>query len=179
MPSSNKYEATAWGGSNLTDLEVPSGQMCQVKRPNPRQLISLKILDSFDQLSKLVDNKVKRVKGKPQPSAPKEVDVQAVFSRNPEKMVELLEICDKVTEFMVVQPKVRRPVKVIDGKDVPLEEDERDEHVIYTDQIDEMDKMFIFQYSVGGGSDLASFREQVEQSSRAMGDGEDIQDKTE
>lgn len=179
MPSSNKYEATSWGGSNLTDLQVPSGQMCQVKRPNPRQLIAMKILDSFDQLSKLVDDKVKRVKGTPKPpSQISEVDVQAVFSRNPEKIVELLEVCDKVTEYMVVQPNVKRPVKMANGHEVELTLDEREEGVVYTDQIDEVDKMFIFQYSVGGSADLSSFREQIQQSASNMADVEDVPDET-
>lgn len=176
MPSSNKYDATAWGGSTLTDLEVPSGQLCQVKKPNPRQLIAMKILDSFDQLSNLVDSKVKRVKGTPKPPSLNEADVQAVFSRNPEKIVELLETCDKVTEYMVVQPNVRRPVKLVDGQEVELSLEEREEGTVYTDQIDDIDKMFIFQYSVGGSADLATFREQIGQSTDSLANGKDVQD---
>ena len=44
---------------------------------------------------------------------------------------------------------------------VPEDEDERDDDLLYVDEVDDEDKMFIFQWATGGTSDVETFREQA------------------
>lgn len=178
----NKYAPSVWATPKFQDLEVPSGQLCQVRMSGIQQLIGAGVLDSADTLTSLVDEKhIKRTQAKsraPKNGATKpkvegntlktadgenvQVDTKSLL-QDPEKLQRVFGLIDKVTEHMVVQPVVKRPVKKDDhGEEVDLPMDERDENVIYTDMIELPDKMFIFQYAVGGDTDLESFRERFQ-----------------
>lgn len=166
--SDSKYAPSVWGKPQYEDLEVPSGQLCQVRLPGVQQLIAAGVIDSADTLTTLVDEKhIKRVQGKTSGRAPqKEINTQSLM-RDPENLKKLFTVIDKVCIHMVVQPTVKSALREVeqDGKTdiqvIPVTE--REENVVYTDQIDMLDKMFIFQYAVGGGTDLDSFREQFQQ----------------
>lgn len=165
-PAANKYAPTTWGAPKLQDLEVPSGQMCQVKPPGVEQLINAGVLENVDTLTSLIDKKhIKRVQGKtptkkndaltlPDGS---ELDKESLL-QDKDNLIKVFGLVDKVTIAMVVQPQVL-PVPEDPKLRVPL--DELAKHgQVYTDQIDMMDKMYIFQYAVGGGTDLEQFRQQ-------------------
>ena len=185
MPSpnipENKY-GQGWSSVQaFVDLECPSGTWCQVRKPNPKQLISLGFMDNFDTLTALVDKKhVKRVKGKAVP------DVSSMM-KNPKAVMDAMALADKIAEHVVLQPTLKRPVKRVfdengkpilneDGK--PVEEDleghERVDGVIYTDMIDDIDKMFIMQFAVGGSSDLTKFREQIGELNVDLGNVDEV-----
>jgi hypothetical protein len=167
MPSSNINNV--WGQSTQSiELTVPSGQVCLVKRPDPQRLAELGVLDQVDILTKLVDDKhVKRVKGKSAADLVKTID-SSVVTKNPKIMVGILQTADKVVEAVVLSPVVLRPVLrdaykqpvLVDGKEIPLPHEERVEGQIYTDMIEFVDRMFIFQHAVGGNPDLATFRDE-------------------
>lgn len=156
----NKYAPTTWGQEVLRDLEMPSGQLCQIRPPGMQALIAAGVLESADTLTSLIDEKhLKRVaptrknaKG-PQGQALKPGDVEAVDSRglmqDPENLVKIFTLVDKVTVHMVVQPNVQP---------VPEPGAVREEGVIYVDMVDFLDKMYIFQYSIGSDSNLEQFR---------------------
>ncbi len=160
MPSSdNKYAPTAWNAEQFVDLEMPSGQLAQVRRPGVQQLIALGILENADGLSAIVDQKhIKRVKGTAQ------IDGKSLL-KDPKNMLTIMQMVDKVTARMVVQPIVREPFvdeptgELGETKKRPIRDDERQDGVVYTDNIEFMDRMFIFQFAVGGSTDLAQFRE--------------------
>lgn len=158
----NKYNVTTWGKPVFQDLEVPSGQMCQVRLPGVQAMISAGVLESADTLSTLVDQKhIKRVQGRGKKEP--EIDTKALL-KDAGNMTRVFEMCDRVAEYMVVQPVLRRPIRVVeqaDGKRVeePLPASDREDGVIYTDMVDLQDKMYIFSYAVGGDTDLESFRE--------------------
>lgn len=173
MPSSaNKYTPTTWGRQPYQDLEMPSGQMAQVRMPGVQQLVAIGVLDSTDSLSALIDKKhIKRVKGKPAIDGPS-------LMKDPKNVLSLLQIVDKVTAYMVVQPTVQEPFieEDVDGKMTtrPLRDDERDPEVVYTDAIETIDKMYLFQYAVGGSADLAQFRERFEAGLGSLEAGESV-----
>lgn len=173
MPSSNSVN-NVWGSQKHTiELECPSGQVCLVKKPDPQQLVTLGIIEKVDVLSKLVDTKhVKRVKGKPS-STPSTVDVEAL-SKNPEALKDIIAMSDKVVESVVLEPNVKRPVKIVEGQEIPLLWAEREEDQVYTDLIDFTDRMFIFQHAVGGDVDLTSFREQTIAPLPGVADGGEV-----
>jgi hypothetical protein len=161
----SQYAPTTWGQEPTHDLTVPSGQLCQVRLPGVQQMINAGVFESIDTLTGVVSEKhIKRVQGRSQKQGqPVEIDTNSLM-KNPEDLAKVFEIVDKVTEHMVLQPKVKRPIrKAVDGKEVLLPFDEREDDVVYTDRIDAMDKMFIFQYAVGGDTDVESFRERFKQ----------------
>lgn len=172
--STSKYAPTAWGQELYLDLTLPSGQLCQVRQPGMQPLIAAGVLESADTLTSLVDEKhIKRVAPKSASAQAKrkiasapEVDTASMM-RDPEQLQRVFKLVDKVTEYMVVQPDVKRPLKTISDVENPgqtievgIEHSERVDGVIYTDVIDLEDKMFIFQFSVGGSTDVESFRQQ-------------------
>lgn len=181
MPSSNVNNV--WGSQKLeVELECPSGQRCLVKKPDPQQLVEMGIIDKVDVLTKLVDTKhVKRVKGK-QSLTPAQVDVETI-SKNPKIAMDIMTLADRVVESVVLEPSVKRPVRVIDEgleteREVKLAWSDRVEGQIYTDMIDFMDRMYIFQHAVGGNTDLATFREQLELTVSNVANGDKVSSKT-
>lgn len=167
MPSSqDKYKPTAWNAEQFVDLEMPSGQLAQVRRPGVQQLIAIGVLENADGLSAIVDKKhIKRVKGKA------EIDGQSLL-KDPKNILNLMQMVDKITARMVVRPAVREPFVEYeeDGqtKRRPLRDEEREQGVVYTDNIEFTDRMFIFQFAVGGSADLNQFRERFESALGSM-----------
>jgi hypothetical protein len=172
MPSSedNKYAPTAWNLDPYIDLTFPSGQLAQVRRPGVPQLIDAGVLDSADTLGSLVDQKhLKRVKGQQQ------ID-PASLMKDSANLITVMQLVDKVTAYMVIQPAVAEIwVEEMndEGKKIrrKIRDDERDPNVVYCDVIGIEDRMFLFQYAVGGSTDLATFRERFQ---AAMGSVEAI-----
>lgn len=151
-----KYAPTTWGGERFVDLTVPSGQLCQVRRPGVEGLVRVGLLKQTDALTSIVENKhIKRVKGQ------KEVDVKSLMG-DAESLVKVMGVVDKIVAYVVVQPELRIPTMTTpDGEEVPINDADRQSNVIYTDMIDLEDRMFIFQYAVGGSKDIAAFRRQL------------------
>jgi hypothetical protein len=168
MPSSptNKYTPTTWGVSTYTDLECPSGQLCQVRQPGIQNLIAAGVLENIDSLTALVDEKhIKRVKNARRSSAPPSKSTNAksndvaidtdFLMQDPAALAKMFSMIDRITCHMVVQPSLQLAV---DENNKPIPFDKRDVDAVYVDSVDQMDKMYIFQYAVGGGADLESFR---------------------
>jgi len=171
-PADHKKPQKRYGSTwkkPLTDLELPSGELCQVKRPGVQGLIKAGVLHSMDTLTSIVQGEtIPKAQGK------SPVDVKAIIN-DPERFSKMMEVVDKIVIHVVVEPKVvSNLVPVLDEKDQPvldndneptfreLEDDERDENLIYVDYIDQMDKMYIMNFAVGGSADLAQFRQETE-----------------
>lgn len=159
----NPYAPTAWGADQYVDLECPSGQLCQVRRPGVEGLISAGLLKETDSLTSLVENKhVKRVKGE------KQVDVGKLMN-DTDALTKVLKVVDKIVAYIVIQPSLRLPsITGPNGEELPMLDEDREQGVIYTDMVDLIDRMFIFQYAVGGSKDIEQFRKQLNESSGGM-----------
>jgi hypothetical protein len=193
MPSSTKKKpqdrkpATSNYGSSwktpLHDLELPSGEICQVKRPGVQGLIKAGVLHSLDTLTSIVQTEtIPRAEGKP---VPKEKDIESIVN-DPEKFSTMMETVDKIVLHVVTQPKlvtnlvnvwevepvladngivITAGIPKLDDNDKPvlreLEDDERDPDVVYVDYVDAMDKMYIMNFAVGGSANLTDFREKT------------------
>lgn len=144
MPTTNdsKYTPTAWGGNTGEDLTVPSGQLCRVRRPGPTALINEGVLHNLDRLTPIVDSYIDKVEGKPQVNVDK-------LMQDPSKIEQMIHIVDRVVCAVVIEPKVVM---------TPNDATSRKDGVIYCDMIDLEDRFFIFQFAVGGSSDLERFR---------------------
>lgn len=165
--TSSKYAPSAWGtGSGLEDIEVPSGQLCQVKRPGVQGLIAAGVLRDVDQLTGLVNSKhIERVEGKAD-IAQSELEA---FARDPEAVNHALHLVDRVICYMVVQPKVYM---------TPNDPTNRKRDVVYADMVDLEDKMFLFNYAVGGTRDIERFRGESGGIMGSLDDGEAVADTT-
>jgi hypothetical protein len=165
--------------SQLEDVELPSGNVAAIKRPGMEALFAAGVLP--DELTKIALDQMKQVESGPQdhkkkgkPEAPGSIDpkVMEKFLEKEGAISDIFEAFDRVTAMCVVKPRCefhkRRLVddeghQVYEGERQVWEEipaEDRDEEVVYTDDVDMDDKTFIFNYVVGGTRDLESFREE-------------------
>jgi hypothetical protein len=140
----NKYGFKKTG---FIDLELPSGGIAQVKRPNVQGLLKAGLLQSMDGLTGIVSTTtIPKAQGLPG------VDTAALM-KDPESLKRILDMIDKIVLHVVVQPEVLP---------VPEDENDRDNSKTYIDEVDDDDKMFIMQHAVSGDTDLQRFRERAE-----------------
>lgn len=144
----DKYAPNAWlasGVGQMEDLTVPSGQTCLVRRPGLEGLIKAGVLRNVDNLSAIVNERhVKKSKKGAQSS----VNVDSIL-QDPQALESIMHTVDKAVCYCVVKPEI-----VMAPNDITL----REQGVVYTDMIDIEDKMFIFNFVVGGTRDLETFR---------------------
>lgn len=138
-------------GTAAEVLELPSGKSAQIRRIPLTSLLAEGLLG--DSLGALAQRAVDAGEGmKPQ-------DIKEM-SQDPQKIMEALDIFDKIAAKCFVNPPVT--YHKIDGKDIP--EEERDPDILYSDELDIQDKVYVFQVIAGGSSDLQRFRIEFEKS---------------
>jgi hypothetical protein len=132
--------AQAWkkAASEGTPLTVPSGNTCLVRLPGMEVFVRKGLIPNS--LMPIVQEAM--AKGR----APQNMNVEA----NPKMLEEMMDLMDAVTVYCVLEPKVAS---------TPADGQARDENILYVDEVDFNDKLFIFQVAVGGTSDLEKFRE--------------------
>lgn len=168
-------KAKQWKNKQSTgteELELPSENTALVRRLQPEAFLTSGVIP--DQLSGLVTKAIQSKKGLP-PQALTDI------SKDPKQLRAALEMVDRVLVYVVVEPKVEMPPTckiAMDGEpcnsyvDVPQHTDpshpqrhefvegDRDEDVLYADQVSLEDKQFIFNFAVGGTRDVERFRQQ-------------------
>lgn len=165
--------AAAWKGKRATGnipLELPSGNVCLVRTLGISELISEGLL--ADSLMPIVQEQIDRGTGRPptgdhkKKSKKKDGDpgVGAEIMRDPHRMAEMFDGIDKALPKIVAEPTLlyhRHEVEeggLKTWETIPAEE--RDEDALYTDVVDFEDKLFIFNFAVGGTADLETFRQE-------------------
>jgi hypothetical protein len=157
----DKYAPTAWG-QVVEDIEVPSGQTCQVRRPGVQGLMAAGVLDDVDFLSTIVSEEhIKRVEGRP--------TVDSTAFEDPTALKKAMHTIDSVVCYVVLQPKLTISSYEKNGEILYISPEERDDDTLYAESVDLEDKMFIFNYALGGSRDLERFRTELDE---AMGDME-------
>lgn len=164
------YAPTVWGSEEssgaLVDLELPSGQLCLAQRPGPEGLMTAGLLDDLDMISTVLP-KIMGGKGKSGKAATPNLSHMV---KNSAALGEMIKLVDRVAVFVVVKPVI-----------TPEPEDpaDRERGKIYPSSIDLNDKMFLFNWAVGGTRDLATFRGELAESVASMESGEDVEDTSE
>jgi hypothetical protein len=140
--------ATQWKKSSAagTPIRVPSGNVALLKRPGMQVFLAQGIIPNS--LMSFVNDSLKTGK-------PKTEDLDL----NAQTMKDLMALVDAVTVECCLEPKVH-PVPS-DPRGNPMIERSRDPELLYVDEVDVEDKMFIFNYAVGGTSDVDSFRKEL------------------
>lgn len=170
--------ANKWKKQKGEELELPSGNVALVKRPGPQALLSEGVMP--DTLMPIVQQAISRGKG----LKPQDIDL-----KDPKVIGDMLGAMDKLMIKVVVEPKVAydKCLKKLDDMGgvtpgpaheewVTIPDELRDgatecpncgqvhedgEEVIYVDEVDLDDKMFVFNYAVGGTRDLERFRSEL------------------
>lgn len=192
VTSGTPTPASEWKGAEAFaghDLELPSGNVARIKRLSPTDFLKEGTIP--DPLTEIIRKAIHLKKG----LNPKELEV---IQDDPVKLAAALEMLDKTLCRVVIQPEVQMPPAcdqpVEDGicgeyatdpvHDTPMRtghhayhEGARDEGVLYADVVDMHDKMFIFQWALGGTQDLKSFREELASGVESLQDGSDVQRK--
>lgn len=163
-PADDKYAPNTWlagGVGSLEDVTVPSGQLCLLRRPGLEGLIKAGVLHNVDSLTAIVEEKhIKRVKGRPGG----EIDAASLLN-DPKALEDVTHVIDKIVCHVVVKPEIHR---------TPDDRTRRVPGVIYADMVELTDKMFIFNYAVGGTRDLEQFRGQLDAALGGLESGDDV-----
>lgn len=134
-------------------FELPSGMV--VKLRNPGGLKAFVDAGTIpNSLMPIVDNALKGNKTTADDikATPEDVSLKMV-----EEMVNFLDV---LNIKCWVEPKLNP---------VPENDEDRDDDLVYVDEVEDMDKMFVFQWLAGGTKDLERFRQQYSQDLESLG----------
>lgn len=172
MPPSDFTPNNVWADTApagvVEEVTTPSGQTCSAIRMGMEGLLEAGILTEADSLTATVANHTRKVKGAKGRADGVELDEQAVL-RDPNALKGIITMADKALPTIVQSPRVILHYKVQkDGSTkalTPLErarikQESSDPIVVFTDQIGLDDKLFLFDWAVGGLSKATSFREE-------------------
>lgn len=169
MPPKKKYTlGQKANASALVDLTLPSGATCQARRPGVQGFIAAGVLDNFDQLTALVQTEhIDKHTAQGQARAARVTREQAQkaaagMMADPEKLATSFQMIDRLVAYAITEPAVWIDYQLT-GEDDEVWAKRQEEHAedaVAVRDIDLADKMFILTWSVGGSSDLASFREE-------------------
>jgi hypothetical protein len=140
ITTASEWKAKAAG----TDLRVPSGALCRVRR------VDLRIFVKQGRIPNSLRSIIDQAMGGKQLD---EAEMAKEVMDNPEKLDDMVSMVDSVVVDCVLQPRV---------KAVPPAGQAKDPDQLYVDELDLNDKMYIFNWCVGGASDLEQFREEQE-----------------
>lgn len=122
----------------------------------------------------------------------KTADVQAIMGKEGavdlDMINEMYDMVNQVVCSVLIEPKVQM-VPTIEDMDkwnanhptesVKHPDDLRDDEILYVDELEDEDKMFLFQWASGGTDDVALFREEAKQQLAALEQGQNPQAATE
>lgn len=146
-----------WGQNKQgVDLTVPSGQTCKARRPG---------MDAFIREGLIPNNLLPIVR---KAMSGKDPDYKEFLEGMDDNMLEdIVRLVDAITIKVVVEP----PLFPIPAD--PAEQRFHDR--IYVDDVDFEDKMFIFQWAVGGTADLERFRAEQRSALATVPSGADVE----
>lgn len=178
--TSGQSAARQWKRAKGEEVEVPSGNVALLKRPGMEAFLAEGLIP--DALMPIVQESIRTGQGlPPEKMAEMSEDLTVVGS--------MLDAMDRVVVRVVIEPKVLWHKRiVVDGEGAPvlkdgkeqtevIPESERDDDLLYTDDVDMEDKTFIFNYAVGGTRDLERFREEASASLVAVQDVKAVRNK--
>lgn len=150
----------AWKKSSVPALiEMPSGNCMRIKKVGLQALIKTGIMPNS--LLGIAEGAVK--KGKKE-----EVTEAEMLSllQDPKKVDDIGKFMDEVVILCAFEPKVHR---------LPEAGVEKDDELLYIDEVEDEDKMFIFQVVTGGTTDVEAFRQQTGTAMAAVRGRQDVE----
>jgi hypothetical protein len=162
--------------SSAQDIEVPSGNIALIRRVGPEAFLDSGNIP--DALTPIIEESVRDAKGlRPEKAAE--------LMNDPGMMPKAVGMMNMVVCSAVVEPHVESvpPCTICEGRQQPWDdvhldrshegyhvyaEEDRDPEALYIDEVDFEDKVFIFNYAVGGTADLERFRKEQASSMAAV-----------
>jgi hypothetical protein len=171
----NDVWATGSTQDEIETITCPSGQTCRARRPGLEGLMMSGQLLNLDSLTSIVDSKhIRRVKGGKGKADSPEVDALSVM-KDPKALRDIIRMADQLLPQIVVEPRVAIHYVIKDDEQVDIKSEDREAGVVYTDQIDFQDKLFIFQYGMAGTRDAERFRRESAGAVAGLAPLEDVQ----
>lgn len=146
-----------WKKGQAEPIELPSGNYMRVRRLGMENLMATGKMPNG--LMSTVRKAVERGTGM------EGVDMADVVG-DEKQLGEMMGFLDDLTVMVAVEPKVHK---------APEDEADRQDDVLYSDEIDMDDKSFLFQLSMGGTTDLESFREGLRANVAAVSGRQDLE----
>lgn len=183
QPAVTPTPAREWKGKIAvegSDLALPSENVARVRQISPDAFLTSGTIP--DPLMAIVRQAINSKKGLP-PQTLKRI------SEDPELLASTLQMFDQVLVYCVVEPNIQMPPACSECGEYfnkPHHKDQRadghhaykegvrDPNVLYADQIDMDDKMFIFNWVLGGTKNLEKFRDEQERTLGSLSDRKDV-----
>lgn len=128
---------SAWKKSAAgVPMTLPSGNVAIVRNPGMQAFVTAGVIPNS--LMPIVRDAIDKHKA---PQLDEVID-------NPEMLRDITVFMDKVVMHCVTEPKIHEVVP----------DNLREDDKLYVDEVNDDDKSFIFQFAVGGTSDLETFR---------------------
>lgn len=156
--SASSWKKKTTGG---TLVVCPSGNSMTITTPGMQAFISNGVIPNA--LMGIVQESMKAGK------APTEEAMGSLLD-DPDKLAQILNLADSVVIYCALEPTVlAAPTEMVMNDEgnpvrqaVSFDDNRRDAEILYVDEIDLSDKMYIFNIAVGGPSDMAPFRQEQE-----------------
>lgn len=176
--------AAAWKGKLVVEgrpLPLPTGNVALVRQISPQAFLESGLIP--DPLRPIVNKAINDKKGLPPTAMKKIMD-------DPKQLAAAMQLFDQTICYVVVEPEIQMPPKCsvcgeyangdVHGRDAKVEADhkyteaKRNPNILYADQVDLGDKQFIFQWCMGGVSELEPFREELSATVGSVSDGQGV-----
>ena len=128
--------------TQLRPTLLPSGKYLAFKRVGMQVFLQMGMMPNS--LMSYAQNAVEKGRGREMSGE----EITDLIS-NADKITELVAFIDKAICFVSVEPKIHP---------VPEDEADRSDEVLYVDEVELEDKMFIWQLVAGGTTDVETFR---------------------
>jgi hypothetical protein len=132
-------------------VRVPSGNTAYIRTPGMEVFLERGLIPNA--LLPLITDSLNR--GGP----PKDEDLAGLL-KDQEKLQEIIDLANGITVYCCIDPVVEPIPLYDDGSIIPIGSSDRDEDLLYVDEVDFNDKMFILGVATGGIEALERFREE-------------------
>lgn len=140
---------SAWKkGTELKPTLLPSGKYLTFKRVGMDVFLTMGMMPNS--LMGYAQNAVEKGRGREMTGE----EIGDLIS-NADKVSELVTFIDKAICFVSVEPKIHPIPLDADGE---VDEDRRSDEILYVDEVELEDKMFIWQLVAGGTTSVETFR---------------------
>lgn len=131
------------------EVRLPSGNVALLRRMGVETFLKVGLIPNS--LVSIVQEQITAAKGGAEPDEEAIGEEMTAILDDPKKLQDVFDMADGILVLVCAQPRVHK---------TPGPEEERDAALLYADEVDMEDKMFIFTWAVGGAEDAASFRKE-------------------
>lgn len=141
------WKKKAVGG---TLVDVPSGNKALIRMPGMAVFLEKGLIPNS--LMPIIQ------KAMAAGQAPSEAEMSSMVT-DPEALKDVIALADAVTLYCCIDPHLEEAPRDEDGSLIPVGDARRDDNVLYVDEMEFDDRMYIFNLAVGGTADLEKFRQ--------------------